>query len=390
MCSVDKTLTLCCYPAISSTRLQPLQSFCCSLFRMIQVSKTCTRHGQLLSLAKSSASAFPPAFGTVNSDLAMGSQEPIHKHIFTTLHRWKETFLGVPTCVKISCSSQLLGTHLTTLRPVLKCWQPHLLCPHFWVCWRIGQGYLLNVHPLQEAEELPIHTVKYSLERKLLLVLRSLMVNKFTEREELQVLHHRAITSFPILQDTTTTEALYVVSWTHKIKPSLGQIQGRHRWAVWPLGKGPQSSCFVPHAGIEELEVSSPERSLCWYCVRHALVLKENEIIQSSQLASQGQTALTLHYLSYIPPAHPHAYSGNLVLSTTLSLFQNCSLIADPVFVYFAESLLACLKGGDLHFLIPSASLPERCLWEQIVKEESKTYATSCRANPAFSLRSVR
>lgn len=228
--------------------------------------------------------------------------------------------------------------HLTTLRPVLKRWQPHLLCHHFSVCWRIGHGYLLSIHPLQEAEELPIHTVKYSLERKL--VLHSLMVNKFTEREELQVLYHRAITSFPILQDTTTTKALYMVSWTHKIKPSLSQIQGKHRWAAWPLGKSHQSSCFVPHAGIEELEASSPERSLCWYCVRHALVLKEKEIIQSSQLDSQGQTELTLYYLSYIPPAPPHAYSGKLVLSTTLTLFQNCSLIADPVFVYFAAGVL--------------------------------------------------
>lgn len=43
----------------------------------------------------------------------------------------------------------------------------------------------------------------------------------------------------------------------------------------------------------------------------------------------------------------------------------------------FAESLLVCLKGGHLHFLIPSASLPGRCLWEQIVEGEGKTYATS-------------
>lgn len=80
---MDKTLTLCCYPAISSTRLQPLQSFCCLLFRMVQVSTTCTRHVQLLFLAKISASAFPPAFGTVHSDLAMGSQEALYTNILS-------------------------------------------------------------------------------------------------------------------------------------------------------------------------------------------------------------------------------------------------------------------------------------------------------------------
>lgn len=277
-------------------------------------------------------------------------------------------FPRVPTCVKESCSSQMLWVHGGILWPILKCRQSHLLRLHVRVLWVIGQGWLLSAHPLQDTQDLPIHSIQDVLQgAQHLLDPDILLAEVITGREVSQVRPEGAISTSPFRQDTPTAETLHFIRGTHIEESSLRQGLGRHRGILGPLTERPQPPGPAPHAGIEELPASTP--GLRWCCIPHGCPLQEKSSEPRAVSCIPSSRQLSPHVIIPAPLAH----SGKLLLTTKPSSFGKGSPVTDLVFLYFAGELLLsphwCLMGIVQHFPRPSANLQER--WNREGREKA-------------------